>query len=188
MTRLLLTTAALVAIAMTGAANAADLPLPPPVYRAPPPPLVYNWTGCYVGAGYGYGLWTEDANFDGKRRRVGRTTQTDHQLAAGAGSARAKSAAIISLVFRSAPSGAPMSLSAPSPTTNMPATTALRGTLTFRARWPWRRKHAMDMGGRRPRRLPGDAEIPDLFRRRLHPGKLQSGEFPKSRQRRASRR
>ena len=62
MTRLLLTTAALVAIAMTGAANAADLPLPPPVYRAPPPPLVYNWTGCYVGAGYGYGLWNQDAN------------------------------------------------------------------------------------------------------------------------------
>ena len=62
MTRLLLTTAALVAIAMTGAANAADLPLPPPVYRAPPPPLVYNWTGCYVGAGYGYGMWTQDTN------------------------------------------------------------------------------------------------------------------------------
>jgi outer membrane immunogenic protein len=60
MTRLLLTTAALVAIVMSGAANAADLPLPPPVYSAPPPPVVYNWTGCYVGAGYGYGMWTQD--------------------------------------------------------------------------------------------------------------------------------
>ena len=60
MTRLLLTTAALVAIAMTGAANAADLPLPPPVYSGAAPAAVYNWTGCYVGAGYGYGMWTQD--------------------------------------------------------------------------------------------------------------------------------
>src|SRR5271166_4601792 len=60
MTRLLLTTAALVAIAMTGAANAADLSLPPPVYRAPPPPLVYNWTGCYIAGGGGYALYTQD--------------------------------------------------------------------------------------------------------------------------------
>jgi outer membrane immunogenic protein len=31
--------------------------------KAPPPaaPLaVYNWTGCYVGAGGGYGMWTQD--------------------------------------------------------------------------------------------------------------------------------
>jgi outer membrane immunogenic protein len=62
MTRLLLTTAALVAIAMTGAANAADLPLPPPVYRAPPPPVVYSWTGCYVAGGAGYAMWN-DTNF-----------------------------------------------------------------------------------------------------------------------------
>ena len=62
MTRLLLTTAALVAIAMTGAANAADLPPPPPVYRAPPPPAVYNWTGCYVAGGAGYAMWN-NSNF-----------------------------------------------------------------------------------------------------------------------------
>ena len=60
MTRLLLTTAALVAIAMTGAANAADLSSPPPVYRAPPPPVAYSWTGCYVGGGGGYALWNQD--------------------------------------------------------------------------------------------------------------------------------
>ncbi|MGA8863710.1 MAG: hypothetical protein WB444_07865 [Gallionella sp.] len=46
---------------MTGDANAADLSLPPPVYRAPPPPPAYNWTGCYAGAGYGYGLWNDDS-------------------------------------------------------------------------------------------------------------------------------
>lgn len=56
MTRLLLTTAALVAITMSGAANAADLPMPAPVYKAAPPPQVYNWTGCYVGGGGGYGM------------------------------------------------------------------------------------------------------------------------------------
>jgi len=61
MTRLLLTTAAVVAIAMTSAANAADLPMPAPVYKAPPPPVVYNWTGCYVGGGGGYGMWNQDS-------------------------------------------------------------------------------------------------------------------------------
>jgi outer membrane immunogenic protein len=61
MTRLLLTTAALVGIAMTGAAKAADLPMPEPVYKAPPP-MVYNWTGCYVGGGGGFGLWNQDTN------------------------------------------------------------------------------------------------------------------------------
>jgi outer membrane immunogenic protein len=33
--------------------------MPGPVYNTPPPP-VYNWTGCYVGAGGGYGMWTQD--------------------------------------------------------------------------------------------------------------------------------
>jgi outer membrane immunogenic protein len=63
MTRILLATVALVAIAMTGPTNAADLPLPSPaVYKAPPPPaMVYNWTGCYVAGGGGYGTWTQDA-------------------------------------------------------------------------------------------------------------------------------
>jgi outer membrane immunogenic protein len=59
-TRLLLTTAALAAIAMTSAANAADLPMPAPVYKAPPPPIVYNWTGCYVGGGAGYAVYNQD--------------------------------------------------------------------------------------------------------------------------------
>src|SRR3984885_7009875 len=30
-----------------------------PMYKAPPPPArVYNWTGCYVGGGGGYAIWT----------------------------------------------------------------------------------------------------------------------------------
>jgi outer membrane immunogenic protein len=45
---------------MSGAAMAADLPMPAPVYKAPPPP-VYNWTGCYIGGGGGYGMWGQDS-------------------------------------------------------------------------------------------------------------------------------
>ena len=55
MKRILLTGAAL--LALVGAAKAADLP---PRYPAPPPmaPVVVapNWTGLYVGAGWGYGV------------------------------------------------------------------------------------------------------------------------------------
>jgi outer membrane immunogenic protein len=48
-----------VALATMGSAGAADLARP--VYKAAPPPLpVYSWTGCYVGAGVGYGLWNQD--------------------------------------------------------------------------------------------------------------------------------
>ena len=58
----LLTAAALVTFAALGSAGAADLSMPAPVYRAPPPPLpVYNWTGCYVGAGGGYAFWQQDS-------------------------------------------------------------------------------------------------------------------------------
>jgi hypothetical protein len=45
-----------------GTAGAADLPM-----KAPPmvaPPVHYGWTGCYVGAGLGYGMWNQDASFE----------------------------------------------------------------------------------------------------------------------------
>ncbi len=42
-----------------GSAAAADLAKP--VYKAAPPPApVYSWTGFYVGAGYGYGMYSAD--------------------------------------------------------------------------------------------------------------------------------
>jgi len=37
------------------AAQAADLPVKAPVYKAPPLPI-YNWTGCYLGGNVG-GVW-----------------------------------------------------------------------------------------------------------------------------------
>ena len=53
--------ASLAALALTaGSALAADMGKP--VYKAPPPAPapVYSWTGCYIDAGGGYGLWNQD--------------------------------------------------------------------------------------------------------------------------------
>jgi outer membrane immunogenic protein len=62
MKRLFLITAALVALVAVSSANAADLPPAQPVYKtapivAPPP---YNWTGCFLGGGGGFGMWNDD--------------------------------------------------------------------------------------------------------------------------------
>jgi len=56
-----LAAAALTTIAALGTANAADMSMPPPVYKAPAPPTTYSWTGCYIGGGGGYGWWTQDS-------------------------------------------------------------------------------------------------------------------------------
>jgi outer membrane immunogenic protein len=47
---------ALLGSLIAGPAIAADMPLKAP----PPPPPVYNWTGCYLGAGGGYGMYNKD--------------------------------------------------------------------------------------------------------------------------------
>lgn len=57
MKRLVLTTAIVAAMTISGA-HAADLA---PAYKAPPPAQGYSWTGCYVGAGGGYGMWNQDS-------------------------------------------------------------------------------------------------------------------------------
>jgi outer membrane immunogenic protein len=44
-------------VMLGGAAQAADMPLKAP---PPPPAPVYSWTGCYIGAGGGYGMWNQD--------------------------------------------------------------------------------------------------------------------------------
>lgn len=43
------------AVGMVGTSFAADLPVKAPVYSPPPPVVIYNWTGFYVGANVGYG-------------------------------------------------------------------------------------------------------------------------------------
>jgi len=59
MVRLLL---AALSVAFVSSASAADLRRPLPV-KAPAPIAVatYGWTGCYVGAGGGYGMWNHEA-------------------------------------------------------------------------------------------------------------------------------
>jgi outer membrane immunogenic protein len=52
------------ALLLAGSASAADLRRPAPVMvPAPAPVAVYNWTGCYVGAGGGYGMWNQETRF-----------------------------------------------------------------------------------------------------------------------------
>jgi hypothetical protein len=57
MKKLLAAAAASLTLSMGVSAHAADLRRP--VMKAPPPP-VYNWTGCYVGVGAGYGMYNEE--------------------------------------------------------------------------------------------------------------------------------
>ncbi len=42
-----------------GSAMAADMPVKAPLIMKAPP-MVYNWTGCYLDAGAGYGMWNQD--------------------------------------------------------------------------------------------------------------------------------
>jgi outer membrane immunogenic protein len=49
---------------LAGAAHAADLARPVPVYRAPPPVVTYfTWTGCYIGINGG-GVWARKERID----------------------------------------------------------------------------------------------------------------------------
>ena len=47
--------------AFTGSAVAADLPVK--AQYIAPVVTAYNWTGCYVGAGGGYGMYNQDVSF-----------------------------------------------------------------------------------------------------------------------------
>jgi outer membrane immunogenic protein len=59
MKKLLLGVIALVVLNAGSAALAADMPVKAPVYKAPPPPPMFNWTGGYVG-GFVGGAWTKN--------------------------------------------------------------------------------------------------------------------------------
>ena len=47
-------------IAVTQLASAADLPRKAPSYAPPPPPVVYNWAGFYIGGQAG-GAWSDSS-------------------------------------------------------------------------------------------------------------------------------
>jgi len=66
MKKVLFATTSLVAFAVAGMANAADLGRP--VYKAPPPapPPVQDWSGIYVGLEGGYG-WGKQRHQSGLR-------------------------------------------------------------------------------------------------------------------------
>jgi len=53
-----------VAVLATGSAMAADMSVKAPVYKAPPPVAVYNWTGFYVGANGGYGWRNRSVSYN----------------------------------------------------------------------------------------------------------------------------
>ena len=46
--------------ALSSAAVAADIPVRAPAYRAPAAVPTFSWTGCYIGAGGGYGMWNQE--------------------------------------------------------------------------------------------------------------------------------
>jgi outer membrane immunogenic protein len=58
-----LMTGALLSALVAGSATAADLkaPAPAPMMMNAPPMPAYNWTGCFIGAGAGYGLWNQES-------------------------------------------------------------------------------------------------------------------------------
>jgi outer membrane immunogenic protein len=59
MKKILIISAAIGAL-FAGSASAADMAVKAPIMKAPPPP-VYNWTGCYLGGGLGYGMFNQDS-------------------------------------------------------------------------------------------------------------------------------
>src|SRR6476660_1974595 len=72
MKKLLISSVAVFAFG-AGSALAADMPVRPPVYKAPPPPVyVTTWTGCYIGVNGG-GAW-------GRTRTSGNWLPPDERL------------------------------------------------------------------------------------------------------------
>ena len=74
MKKLLAAATAIVALAATGSVWAADLP-PPQVFKAPPPPPWYDWTGFYIGGNGGYSWGRGATNYTVAGRAPFSTTQ-----------------------------------------------------------------------------------------------------------------
>jgi len=159
---------------LSGAALAADLPAPAPMpYKAPTAVApVYNWTGCYIAGGFGYGVWNQD-HWD------------------------ETSPGLVPLDPRSTNGGRGwMGLAGGGCDVEVPTGTFL-GNLVFgvMADYDFMNVHgqATDMlfvsqgDLKQPRRFPRDAEPSHLHQRRVHPGTFQSVELVAFRNRRADR-
>jgi outer membrane immunogenic protein len=73
MRKLALVTWVLGALTVAAPALAADLGVrPAPAYKAPPAPMVYNWTGCYLGV-EGGGAWGDSKQTAASGPDTGRT-------------------------------------------------------------------------------------------------------------------
>jgi outer membrane immunogenic protein len=57
-------------VIVAGAANAADLATKAPLYKAPPAPPAYSWTGCYLGV-EGGGNWGKSQHFQNQPGTAG---------------------------------------------------------------------------------------------------------------------
>jgi len=53
---------AVIGLLFAGAASAADIRMPVKAPPPAPPPPAYNWTGCYVGGGGGYGMFDQNVH------------------------------------------------------------------------------------------------------------------------------
>ena len=74
-----------VAAAFSAPALAADMAAKAPLT---PAPVAYapSWTGCYVGGGWGYGMWNqENVGFDDPIRGLPRAQFTDTATSGGRG-------------------------------------------------------------------------------------------------------
>ncbi|MPZ39616.1 MAG: porin family protein [Rhizobiales bacterium] len=54
---------AAISLLFAGSAVAADMRMPVKAPPLAPAPVLYNWTGCYVGAGGGYGMYDQESRF-----------------------------------------------------------------------------------------------------------------------------
>ena len=158
-----------VAAAFTGSAIAADLPARP-YTKAPPPPVaaVASWTGCYVGAGGGYGMWDQENTLF--RSTAPRDQLTDTFTAGGRG------------YFGTVQGGCDYQFGVGSQVHHR----CLRRLRLLelqgqggsaRDRHRWRREDELGLVGRRPRRLGRRTQVPHLFQRRLYRGDLRSSQL-----------
>ena len=166
----ILAAAALIMLGALGSVSAADLPMPEPGYKAPPPPPVYNWTGCYIGGGAGYGWWNQDSQVVVTATGAPVFAQV---INGGKG------------WFGQGQGGCDYQFNMPLGTWNIPVVIgafgdweggSIQGTQST-VTGVGSENEFEHLGGRRPRRISGEPAIPDLFRRRFHAGSVRSNQL-----------